>query len=295
MNVRANEASIDASVSATKAAGRSLNSKKHIVDILIEERAPHLAAGPLWPIAGPILRGLLGYKKARSMADAIAPLPGYSALNYVSKLLRLNTKAQGLENIPHLGRCVIIANHPTGIADGVALYDALRDLRPDLCFFANADALRVSHGLSDVVIPVEWPPEKRTLQSSKATVRHAKAAMECERAVVIFAAGALSRRVKGELRDPDWEHSAVALARKYSAPIVPAHVTGPFPYLFHLFDRFSDELRDVTLFHELLNKANGDYAPCFNSFHVDINQQELFRDPYALRVSPFLCRRRYAL
>ena len=37
------------------------------------------------------------------------------------------------------------------------------------------------------------------------------------------------------------------------------------------------------------------YAPCFNSFHVDINQQELFRDPYALRVSPFLCRRRYAL
>jgi putative hemolysin len=44
------------------------------------------------------------------------------------------------------------------------------------------------------------------------------------------------------------------MARKYEAPVVPIHVAGPNSTLFHLFDRVSEELRDITLFHELLNK-----------------------------------------
>lgn len=35
------------------------------------------------------------------------------------------------------------------------------------------------------------------------------------------------------------------------------HLSGPWSTLFHFFDRFSSELRDVTLFHELLNKQGG--------------------------------------
>jgi putative hemolysin len=56
------------------------------------------------------------------------------------------------------------------------------------------------------------------------------------------------------LTDPPWMASAVSIARKYAAPIVPIHVAGPWSTLFHLFDRVSRELRDITLFHELLNK-----------------------------------------
>jgi putative hemolysin len=36
--------------------------------------------------------------------------------------------------------------------------------------------------------------------------------------------------------------------------VLPVHVDGPWATLFHFFDRFSAELRDITLFHELLNK-----------------------------------------
>jgi putative hemolysin len=42
---------------------------------------------------------------------------------------------------------------------------------------------------------------------------------------------------------------------KYAAPVIPVHVAGPWATLFHFFDRFSPELRDITLFHELLNKT----------------------------------------
>jgi putative hemolysin len=80
-------------------------------------------------------------------------------------------------------------------------------------------------------------------------------ALEAERCLVIFPSGRLSRRQPdGLLADPPWASSAVSLARKYETPIVPLHVAGPWSGLFHFFNRFSTELRDITLFHELLNK-----------------------------------------
>ena len=72
----------------------------------------------------------------------------------------------------------------------------------------------------------------------------------------MWPAGRLARRnAEGRLIDSPWAPTAVSLAHKYEAPIVPVHVSGPDSFWFHLFNRFSQELRDITLFHELLNKA----------------------------------------
>lgn len=228
---------------------------KHIVDILIEERAPALVNGPFWGLARPPLYAALLYDKARAMADAIAPLSGQAALDYVSALLHLRLQVRGLSRIPAQGRLVVVANHPTGIADGVAVYDALKGRRPDLTFFANADALRVSPGFADVLIPVEWVHAKRSHEKTKQTLRAAATAFAAERPLVIFPAGRLARHENGLIQDPPWESSAVSLARRNKAPIAPIHVAGPYPLFFHAFDRISKELRDITLFQELLNKA----------------------------------------
>jgi putative hemolysin len=71
----------------------------------------------------------------------------------------------------------------------VAVYQALRPVRPDLFFFANADALRVSPRLGEVLAPVEWVEAKRTREKTRDTLIRARAAFEAERAVVIFPAG----------------------------------------------------------------------------------------------------------
>src|SRR5689334_17664500 len=89
--------------------------RDHIVDTLIAERAPKLSATPVWPLLRPVLYAILDYAKARRMADAIAPLPGPQALEYVARLLDLKVDAVGLENVPPKGRLVVICNHPTGI------------------------------------------------------------------------------------------------------------------------------------------------------------------------------------
>jgi putative hemolysin len=228
--------------------------REHIVDTLILERAPRLSATPLWPVLKPLLYRILDYGKARRMADAIAPLPGRAALDHVSRLLALHVQAEGLENIPRTGRLVIVCNHPTGIADGIAVYDVLKAIRPDLCFYANSDAHRVAPGLEDVLIPVEWVEAKRTRERTRLTLQLTREALEAERCLVIFPSGRLARRRGGVLADPPWAPTAVSIARRQAAPVAPLHVAGPWSGLFHFFDRFSPELRDVTLFHELLNK-----------------------------------------
>ena len=228
--------------------------QKHIIDVLIEERAPHLAKSAAWPLMRPAIYAALNYKWARRMADDIGPLSGKGAMEYMSDLLGLRLDVKGLERVPKAGRCVIVANHPTGIADGAAMYDAIKPVRPDIMFFANADAHRVCPRFHETLIAVEWVTTKRTIEKTKQTLRAAHKAFADERPVMIFPAGKLARMIDGEIQDPPWEASAVSLARKHDAPVIPIWVDGPFPFYFHTFNRFSKELRDITLFHELLNK-----------------------------------------
>lgn len=229
--------------------------REHIIDILIAERAPKLAASPVWPLLRPLLYSFLDYGKACRLADAIAPLPGKAALDYVSNLLAVQVSVTGLEHVPAAGRLMVVCNHPTGIADGIALYDALKPVRPDVCFYANSDAHRVSQRFGEVLIPVEWREEKRTRERTRETLILTREALEAERCLVIFPAGRLARQqADGRLADPPWAPSAVSLARKYDAPMLPIHLKGPWSGMFHFFNGFSSELRDITLFHEFLNK-----------------------------------------
>jgi putative hemolysin len=246
-------------VAAARVLWRPPADGRHIVDVLLEERAPRLMQSAIWPLVKAPLFALLDYRRARESADAIEHMSGRAALDYVSALLRLDVRGQHLDRIPRQGRCVIAANHPTGIADGVALYDALLPLRSDLRFFANADALRVCPGFTDVLIPVEWMKERRSVEKTKLTLRLAQRALAEERAVVIFPAGAPARRSGTTIKEPPWERSALSLARKHAAPLVPVRVSGPCSYLYHAFDLVSRELRNVTLFREFLNKAGKRY------------------------------------
>lgn len=236
---------------------------KHIVDVLIEERAPKLSSSPWWPVLRAQLYPILNYTKAVHMADMIAPMGGRDALESISNLLSVQLQMSGLERLPKDGPFIILANHPTGITDGIALYDAVKPLRPDVLFYANSDAERVCQRFGEVLIPVEWVLAKRTRERTRVTLKMTDQAFEQGRPLAIFPAGRLARVREGVLTDPEWMPTAVSLARKYELPIVPVHMAGPYSFWFHTFSKISPELRDITLFHELLNKQGKTYQLTF--------------------------------
>lgn len=233
---------------------------RHIVDVLIEERAGPLLHHPLWwPVVRTVFYPLLRYRRARRMMGVVRDMSGYEIMAFVSQNLSLRLDVSGLDHLPREGRCVVVANHPTGIADGVVLFDLIRRVRRDMTFFANRDAIRVAAGLGDVVIPVEWVEEKRTRARSRETLRSMTAAFREERCVVIFPSGRLAMATRRGLRERPWTTTAVSLARKFDAPIVPVHVSGANSWLYYALWQLSDELRNMTLFRELLNKRNRRY------------------------------------
>lgn len=244
-------------------AGQALAGPKHIVDVLIEERAPKLSNSAAWPLLRPVLYGVLNYDKAVRMADMIAPMGGRDALESISDLLSVKLDVSGLERMPKEGAFLILSNHPTGITDGVALYDAVKHARPDILFYANSDAERVCSRFNETLIPVEWVQAKRTRERTRVTLKMTDEAFAANRPLGIFPAGRLARVRDGMLLDPEWMPTAASLARKYELPILPVHMSGPYSFWFHTFARFSAELRDITLFHELLNKQGKTYTLTF--------------------------------
>jgi putative hemolysin len=236
------------------AIGLDARREPHIADQLIAERGEKLVNSRWWPLIRPILYRILHYKDAVRMADELGPLPAQAAMDYVSKLLSLDLDITGLEHVPRHGCVIVAANHPTGIADGVAVYDALRRVRSDIAIFTNRDALRVNPRLSEFLIPVEWREELRDRTKMKETLRLSSRAFREGRAVVLFPSGRIAYWKGGRLNERPWQPSAVTLARKQGVPILPCHVAARNSGLFYLFADWNTELRDMTVFHELLNK-----------------------------------------
>jgi putative hemolysin len=233
---------------------------REVVDQLIEERAPWLRRrGPLVTLARPLLHRILKYDRTVKIGEALEPMPAADLMQSLAEMIALHVEVSGLDNVPRQGPALIVSNHPTGIADGIVLYGALAKIRPDLFFFANADAIRVMPQLADMIAPVEWRPEKRTHKQNRETMDYARTAFAAGRMAVLFPSGRLAKRHWWWLEERPWLASGAMMARKFNLPVIPLHVTARNSALFYLFDRIHPTLRDITLFHEVLNKSHQRY------------------------------------
>ena len=238
----------------------SHSSDRHIVDILIEERAVNLMKRPMtWRLIRTFLYGLLHYEKAIEMANDIAPLSGRGVFDYLSDRLQLNIDISGLEHVPKTGKAIVTPNHPAGIADGIAVYDALKDLRDDIIFLANRDAIRAAPALSEIVVPVEWRDEFRTPKRNRETVQALIQAIRDERLLVIFPSGRLARPTIRGLQERPWQITALNIAKKYDVPVIPMNIQGHNSLFYYSTWFINTELKDMTLFRELLNKQGQQY------------------------------------
>jgi putative hemolysin len=117
---------------------------------------------------------------------------------------------------------------------------------------------------SVTLIPVEWVLAKRTRERTRVTLKMTDEAFEQNRPLAIFPAGvwrACCAMANCSIRNGC--RRRLRLARKYELPILPVHMSGPYSFWFHTFSKFSAELRDITLFHELLNKQGKTYKLTF--------------------------------
>ena len=227
-----------------------------VIDELIAERAPwYQKQGVPQLVLRACLNGLLSYRHTVELANSLANLSAERIFTDVGRDLSKNVQVSGIQNIPSDGPALIVCNHPTGIADGLILHHALLARRDDIYFFANRDITRVFPQMESMIAPVEWRPEKRKHTNMRYLMQYVRDATVNGRLGIIFPSGRLAKRVGLNLVERPWMASAAMIARKFELPVVPVHISARNSLLFYLFDFIHPTLRDITLFHETLNKG----------------------------------------
>ncbi|MGJ8623291.1 MAG: 1-acyl-sn-glycerol-3-phosphate acyltransferase [Yoonia sp.] len=233
---------------------------EHRIAPLIAERAPWLEKDQLSArVMKKILHPALGYRTTLDIAKTLEDAPSDEIMQTMGKRLAKRVYARGLGHIPQHGPALIVANHPTGIADGVILHHLIAHHRPDAYFFANRDILRVFPQMADMIAPVEWRKDQRTHAKTRETMAYIKQATDAGRLGVIFPSGRLAKRRGLRLHERPWMASAAMLARKFDLPVIPVNIQARNSAMFYLFDLIHPTLRDITLFHETLNKDRQPY------------------------------------
>jgi putative hemolysin len=228
---------------------------KDRIDPLIADRAPWLFEETLSAcLCRPVLNRMLGYERTIALAKDIGALPASDIMDILASNIARHVAVAGLGQVPRHGAALIVANHPTGIADGIVLHALLRQVRSDAYFFANHDILKVLPQMEDRIAPVEWRKDRRSHGKTRETMAFTRKAVKDGRLGVIFPSGRLAKRRGMRLHERPWMASAAMLARKFNLPVIPIHMQARNSALFYLFDAIHPTLRDITLFHETLNK-----------------------------------------
>ncbi|MCC1491586.1 lysophospholipid acyltransferase family protein [Cognatishimia sp. F0-27] len=226
------------------------------IDPLIADRAPWLFADRVG--TGMLRTGLhrmLRYDDTLRLGEALSALPSAALMDRLGRLLARELTVSGLDHVPRHGPALVVANHPTGIADGIVLNHVLSRVRQDAYFFANHDILRVMPQMTDMIAPVEWREDRRSHAKTRETMLYTRRAVAAGRLGVIFPSGRLAKRRGLRLHERPWMASAAMIARKFDLPVVPVNIRARNSALFYIFDLIHPTLRDITLFHETLNKA----------------------------------------
>lgn len=205
-------------MSKQEAKTASSQQKKIDLEKIIASKNPRL----LKFIPGFVLRYI---KKVIHQNDVNAGLEEYGHLEglafvdaVLDKILKINIKAVGIENIPASGGCVIASNHPLGGIDGLALIKVVGTVRPDLKFIVN-DILGNLQSLKGL-----WLEVNKHGSNQKESLEAIDAHYASGRPTLIFPAGLCSRKVNGKIVDLEWKKSFVGKAKKYKLPIVPTHI-----------------------------------------------------------------------
>jgi putative hemolysin len=191
-----------------------------------------------------ILRYLLCEKEFQRFSEKHPNLHG---LDFIEQALRYLSFAcdvceNELEHIPAQGPVVIVANHPIGSLDGLALLQIIARVRGDVKIIAN-QLLSQIKPLNELLLPVD---------NMNGNTHLAKGG-----ALIVFPAGEVSRLNVHGIYDGRWNNGFLRLATQHRAPIVPIHISGRNSWLFYGTSLLNKSLSTLLLVREMFHQRKG--------------------------------------
>ncbi|MBI4618197.1 MAG: lysophospholipid acyltransferase family protein [Planctomycetes bacterium] len=171
--------------------------------------------------------------------------------------VRVRVTAADLARIPRSGPVLVVANHPFGAVEGLALAAALATVRPDVRILANRLLSRIPQ-LGDSLLFVDVFAGTGAPGANVSGLREALRFLGRGGLLAVFPAGEVAHIDLSSLRvtDPEWNAGVARLAARARAAIVPVYIPGRNPSLFQAAGLLHPRLRTALLPRELLNKRH---------------------------------------
>jgi len=171
--------------------------------------------------------------------------------------VRMTVEPEEIDRLPSSGPAIVVANHPFGAIEGVAIAALLRERRSDVRVLAN----HLLGGIAEIAhLFIRVDPfggetaARRNLRPLREAIRH----VERGGLLAIFPAGEVAHfnLRQASIVDPKWHPSVATIARRSRAPVVPVFFHGHNRALFHLAGMLHPRLRTALLARELLARAH---------------------------------------
>ena len=133
------------------------------------------------------------------------------------------------------GPLVIVANHPFGIGDGIAVLSLAERLGRPFRVMIHRDLLRIRE-MEPYALPVDFDETKEALKNNMAIRHEALRLLKEGVTVVIFPAGGVATAPKGfgKAEDLPWKMFPAKLVQEARALVIPVYFSGQNGRLFHL-------------------------------------------------------------
>ena len=165
--------------------------------------------------------------------------------------LSLDFVGGSIDHIPKAGPLVLIANHPYGLLDGIALGHILSVARVDFRILAHT-VFQKSDQLNRYILPVSFDETKVAMRQNLKTRKQALDFLAKGGAIGIFPGGTVStaRRLFTKPIDPGWRSFTARMIARSNATVVPIFFDGHNSRMFQMASHMHQTLRTGLLLKE---------------------------------------------
>ena len=156
-------------------------------------------------------------------------------------------------HVPETGPLVVVANHPYGVLDGIAICWLVAQRRKDFKILINSVLCRARE-MTDHVLPIDFEPTPQALETNLRSRKLARAHLEAGGVVIVFPSGGIATTPKlfsREAMEEPWAPLVGQLVRRTKASVLPVYFDGQNSALFQFASHISYAMRVALIFHEV--------------------------------------------
>ena len=228
------------------------------MSLITKEKFSEVSGLSKFPIPGlsAYLMEVMKINHLNSVVKAAGNLEGADFANHVLRNVGVEVQfdTNELLNIPTEGPFIVIANHPYGGIESLALLSTISKIRPDTLYMGNF-ILKHIPNLEKCIIAVN-PFENVQNSSSITGLKQTLKALDDGIPVAIFPAGEVSSYnfKTNEITDREWHPAVGKIISKANVPILPVYFHGNNGFFFSTLKFIHPMLQTSRLISEIFNK-----------------------------------------